>query len=116
MFSKYQICNTIDHYLHFQDILDQYGINQFINDMKQLGWVTEDNKISTRKKPFNPFARILTGKLIPPYSVTLLEEAGMMKESSRYFIAKNKPEFDLHWNDSDDKWVGIASMSQSWIF
>lgn len=122
MFSKYQLCNTVDHYLHFQDILEKYGINNFIDDMKHLGWITEDNKISDNDKPFNPFARMITGKLIPPYGMTLLENAGphkhchvssdIIEETTRYFIAKNKPEFDLHWNDFDDAWIGKASMSR----
>lgn len=61
--------------------------------------------------PSNPLARILTGAMVAPYSLTELSDHWLVDEQARYLLAGNRPDNDAHWQDTDPAWVGRASMS-----
>ena len=56
------------------------------------------------KPDSTPMSKIVHGLLksaTPPYPI----------DNGRFYVLRNRPENDLHWNDSDPEWIGKASMS-----
>jgi hypothetical protein len=85
------------------------------DDQLRAGWLakTDDGvySVSDADKPFNPFARLVTGKLTSTYK-DLLQASGLGEYSHRFMVAKNRPELDAQWESKDSEWVGKASMSK----
>src|SRR5207249_301447 len=98
-------CNNTLHYKQLRQLLRIYGIEKFYKELEEFGWF-KNGEITSDK---NPFARILTRKSIPTYG-DLLKQKGI--ESTEFFIARNLPDCDKNWNNSDPLWVGKASMSK----
>lgn len=70
-----------------------------------------DGKILPSLKPFNAFARILSGDLIPAYPLDLLKQRGLAEYAEEFFLAKNKPELDAAWKCPVEEGKPLASMS-----
>ena len=61
------------------------------------------------KADSNPMSKIVHGLLKPnytPYSI----------DNGRFYVLRNRPENDLHWNDYSPEWIGKASMSLHHVF
>ena len=78
--------------------------------MEQNG-VFGNGNILPSQKPFNAFARILSGDLTPAYPLDLLEKSGLEEYAGDYLIAKNKPELDERWKESVEEGKPLQSMS-----
>ncbi|OHE73303.1 MAG: hypothetical protein A2007_01255 [Verrucomicrobia bacterium GWC2_42_7] len=101
-----------ERYQKFRNVLRTYGIERFKEDLIKQGVFSRDGNILPAKVPFNAFARILSGDLIPNYSLTELVNYGMEEEQKRYLLAGNKPELDENWNSTEAAYLGKASMSK----
>lgn len=85
------------------------GAPALLQELEGLGFVA-DEKLTTDTKPFNVFARIMSGELVQPGMETEMEALG--DASTRFMIACNRPENDEHWSNAEAEWVGKASMSK----
>lgn len=106
--AKYGKCNTKDDYKSMRQKLKDYGIDKFKNEMEKLG-IINTGKITSELKPFNPFARIIAGKMENPCKDTIIN-------SDEFILFRNRPENDEHWHDSSPEWIGKASMSENHKF
>jgi len=101
---------VIQQYAAIRAELKRYGIEKFETEMTSAG-VFGNGKILPSSKPFNAFARILSGDLIPAYPLDLLERRGLEKYTSEFLLAKNKPELDEAWKNPVEEGKPMASMS-----
>ena len=83
------------------------GAQAMCSELEGLGFVAH-GKLTTGTKPFNVFARVMSGALVQP---GMHEETAALG-SERFMIACNRPENDEHWDSSDEEWVGKASMGE----
>jgi len=109
-------CHTAEQFAQLRRELKQYGVEQIKNDMQAAGWFAPDPstgelQLTTGVKPFNPFARLVSGLLPAPYG-DHLARLGMDSASARFFVAQNRPELDAQWASADAEWLGKASMAQ----
>ena len=102
--------------------LRSYGVERFQNEMVAAGWFVRggggggdggaaDLLVNTADKPFNPFARIVAGKLPAPYG-NLLRQHGLLDADERFFVAQNRAELVAQWASADPAWLGKASMAE----
>jgi hypothetical protein len=110
-------CNTLSDFSTVRSELRTYGLARFQSDMVAAGWFVpptaggEDFTLSTADKPFNPFSRLVSGKLAAPYG-DLLAANQLLDESKLFMVACNRPELDAAWASTDKEMVGRASMAQ----
>ncbi len=109
--------NTQDDYAKARSFLKNYGVERFHSDMINFGIFGNDGKILPTTKPFNVFARIISGDLPVPYG-NILENLAVrfddykLSDASKHFmVAKNLPEHDQNWNNYEKASQGNASMS-----
>ena len=105
--STYPKCHTRQDYRNIRQMLKEYGINNFKQEMTNRG-IFMDGKITSELVPFNPFARIISGKTENPCKD--------LCPNKNYIILQNKPINDEHWQDSSPEWLGIGSMSKKHKF
>ena len=89
--ANFKGCNTSEEYKQLVDAVKNYGIENFKNELVNRGYIDGDI-LTCEDKPFNPFTRIITGKMVPLYG-NLLEQVGM--NSDNFFIIKNLPEYEM---------------------
>jgi hypothetical protein len=131
VFSGGMACNTAAEFAQLRRELRQYGLENLKAELVAAGWFERDEaaeasaassaaesaaaagklRIATGLKPFNPFARIVSGQLAVPYG-NHLQRLGMQAEDEKFFVAQNRPEFDEHWHSAEPEWLGKASMAQ----
>jgi len=126
VFSGGVACNTAAEFAQLRRELRQYGLENLKAELVAAGWFERDEaaaassaesaaagklRIATGVKPFNPFARIVSGQLAVPYG-NHLQRLGMQAEDTKFFVAQNRPEFDEHWASAEPEWIGKASMAQ----
>jgi hypothetical protein len=130
VFSGGVACNTAAEFALLRRELRQYGLENLKAELVAAGWFECDEaaaaaaaassaesaaagklRIATGLKPFNPFARIVSGQLAAPYG-NHLQRLGMQAEDEKFFVAQNRPEFDEHWDSAEPEWIGKASMAQ----
>lgn len=107
-------CRTQSHYATLRSELRSYGVEALQESLITDGWFVRSDggiEIHSGVKPFNPFARLVTGQLAAPYG-NLLCQVGLSSADREFFVAKNRPELDEVWNSSDPTWIGKASMAQ----
>lgn len=104
--SRFSTINLEEDFRDLRQELRNYGLERFKAEMIQKHHFTTDGKIDPK---FNPFAKIMASQLKVGYSMDLLAEQGLGIYSERYFIAKNTPEYDQHWNNI--YFIGSSSMS-----
>jgi hypothetical protein len=95
-------CCTKTEFAHIRNTLREYGVDQFQKEMMIAG-VFNNDKISNEPSN-NPFAKILSGKMENPCKDKL--------NNTKYVLFQNKTENDEHWENSNDEWLGKASMSK----
>jgi hypothetical protein len=114
-------CNTRSDFRTLRNEVVSYGLDRLIADQVAAGWFVHSTdgssgvKISDGPKPFNPFARLVTGQLPAPYG-NLLSSHGLSSFDSKFFVAQNKPELNAQWSSADPEWVGKASMAKNHQF
>lgn len=100
-------CCTKEDYINMREQLKQHGVNKFYQEMLETG-IFKDGSITSELKPFNPFARIIHGKMENPCKDTI--------ENPNFVLLQNRPDNDEHWQDSSPEWIGKASMSKNHKF
>ncbi|MDR3477734.1 MAG: hypothetical protein P4M14_06860 [Gammaproteobacteria bacterium] len=108
---RFTACNTKAEYAAIRKAIRAYGPLLFENEMEALG-VFSEGHIASEEKPFNPFARMIAGKMVNPCTKQLAREA----DAEEFVLFRNKPENDDHWDDGSAKWLGTASMSKNHMF
>ena len=85
------------HYLH--DALHTEGF---------VGHDFDEGRLTTRKKPFNIFAKVAIGEIVQEEMIAENEKLAA-EHQKRYMIACNRKECDDHWEDGSEQWIGKAS-------
>lgn len=126
--SNTHTCHTAMEFSRLRMEVRDYGLDRLIADQVAEGWFryrTNDDDtadgvgldrysdivISNALKPFNPFSRLVTGLLSPPYE-ELLPSFGLEDLSQEFMVARNRPECEQHWSSEDVEWLGKASMGE----
>jgi hypothetical protein len=109
-------CNTAAAFRLLRRELREYGVARFQAEMVSAGWferspATGELQLTTDVKPFNPFTRLVSGKLPATYG-NLLLKVGLESRDAHFFVAQNRPELDAQWDSSDPSVLGRASMSR----
>ena len=79
--------------------------------MNAAGVVGDDGALTTGTKPFNVFARLVSGAMAQPEMAAanaLLDGPA----AARFLLACNRKEADEHWASDAEEWVGKASMAE----
>lgn len=105
--TEYKSCNTKTDYINMRHTIRLHGINKFKQEMTNNGFF-QDDRITSEMKPFNPFARIIVGKMENPCKD--------VTNNDDYVILQNRPDNDANWNSDDPAWVGKSSMSKNHKF
>jgi hypothetical protein len=105
--SKFPACCTKEQYKLLRKELRQYGVENFYSEFEADG-IFKDGLITSEIKPFNPFARIIAGKMENPCKETICHD--------NFVLLRNLPVNDDNWNNSSPEWVCRASMSQTHKF
>ena len=82
----------------------------FLAQLKETGFVGDDDKLTTGVKPFNVFARVASGVMKQPGMEG--ENAALGQFAERFVVASNRPENDENWASEDPEWVGKSSMGE----
>jgi hypothetical protein len=108
--ARFNRCNGRSDYIALREAVAVYGVDRFKKEMEEAG-VFRDGHIASEDKPFNPFARIIAGKMENPCKEHLREE-----DEKEFILFQNLPKNDEHWNDGSIQWMGTASMSKNHKF
>lgn len=97
---SFKTCCTSEDYSKIRQLLKDYGVEKFKNDMVNKGIFSDD--IITSEN--NPFAKFVTGKMENPCHDKL--------DNDSYIIVQNLEQANREWMSADVKWLGKASMSK----
>eukprot|EP00746_Dinoflagellata_sp_MGD_P166199 gnl/MRDRNA2_/MRDRNA2_95932_c0_seq1.p1 gnl/MRDRNA2_/MRDRNA2_95932_c0~~gnl/MRDRNA2_/MRDRNA2_95932_c0_seq1.p1 ORF type:complete len:713 (-),score=194.17 gnl/MRDRNA2_/MRDRNA2_95932_c0_seq1:254-2191(-) len=86
------------------------GLTALKTHLQEKGFVDHSDCLVTTGKPFNLFAMIAAGTFTQPGMDE--EQKALGDFATRFAMACNRKENDLHWESSDPEWVGKASMSK----
>jgi hypothetical protein len=108
-------CNTQADFARIRSELRAYGVDRFQADMIHAGWFVRTEagqvELATEGPKFNPYAKLVSGKLAAPYG-NLLAQHSLHSADAQFFVAQNRPELDAAWASSEPDMVGKASMAQ----
>ena len=91
-------------------LLREVGVESVESELEQGGYVAS-GMLTTGTKPFNVFARLVSGAMAQPEMAAanaLLDGPA----AERFLLACNRKENDEHWHSSAPEWLGKAAMSQ----
>ena len=80
-------------------------------ELNAAGVIGDDGALTTGTKPFNVFARLVSGAMAQPEMAAanaLLDGPA----AARFLLACNRKENDEHWASDAEEWVGKASMAE----
>ena len=105
--------NTAESFAEARKLLrENNGADRLKLELEAAGVVSAEGELTTALRPFNPFARLVSGAMRPPPPVeaanALLSEA----HAARFMVAFNLPDADKHWDSRDEAWLGKASLSR----
>lgn len=91
---------------------EQIGGAEFVSqELSRAGLVDGEGRLTIGDKPFNIFVRLAAGEG-PPQPGMDREQKSLGDFEARFFVCRNRPENDEHWNSSGVEWLGKASMAR----
>lgn len=110
--------NSREDFARARARLKRHGSETFFGDLVRFEIFGEDGLVRPALKPFNVFARMITGDMQVPYGDVLdmywrdSNDQELVEFSRLFMMAKNLPANDAAWNDVERASRGQASMSQ----
>lgn len=106
----FQVLNTTEQYADCRRALREYGLTRLLEQLQELGFVNDQEHLTTGTKPFNVFARIGAG--VMKQESMLADQLLIGKHQERFMVACNRAECDDNWESTDPAWLGKASMAK----
>ena len=110
--------NCEQTFISARNYIKMIGIDECLIYMKENGYVNKEGQLTTDIKPFNAFARIISGVMPQDRPEMMKKENSTLEEKfkDKYIIASNLEHRDLNWDSKDFEKIKEASMSKNHRF